>query len=131
MSPQGGNGNANGFDSSPKAGGQVGRNATLTPVTIKELCDATQTSPEESTFQICGAPLSQVLKSSHYGLTPLLNFGASVLCQVAILGAITRVVQKSTNTVYTVDDGTAQMDVMFWTTGEESEQQIKKKELWA
>lgn len=44
---------------------------------------------------------------------------------------ILRVEQKSTNTLYTLDDGTAQMDVMFWTTGEESEHQIKKKEMWA
>jgi len=113
MSPQGGGGGsgtaAGVFDSSLKGGGQVGRNGTLTPVTIKELRDAAQTSPEESTFQICGTPLAQV----------------------AIVGVILRVEQKSTNTLYTLDDGTAQMDVMFWTTGEESEHQIKKKEMWA
>jgi|TARA_B100000519_G_C13874123_1_gene265109 RecJ-like exonuclease len=47
------------------------------------------------------------------------------------VGSITQVQSKSTNTVYTIDDGTGQIDVMFWTTGEESEQQLKKKELWA
>ena len=51
--------------------------------------------------------------------------------QVAIVGAISNVEVKSTNTVYTIDDGTGMIEVMNWTTGEESEQQIKKKELWA
>ena len=53
------------------------------------------------------------------------------LAQVAIVGVINSVEVKSTNTVYTMDDGTGMMEVMYWTTGEESEQQIKKKELWA
>lgn len=50
---------------------------------------------------------------------------------MAIVGVIQSVEVKSTNTVYTIDDGTGMMEVMYWTTGEESEQQIKKKELWA
>ena len=54
-----------------------------------------------------------------------------LLLQVAIVGAISNVEVKSTNTVYTIDDGTGMIEVMNWTTGEESEQQIKKKELWA
>ena len=56
---------------------------------------------------------------------------ARVLLQVAIVGAISNVEVKSTNTVYTIDDGTGMIEVMNWTTGEESEQQIKKKDLWA
>eukprot|EP01043_Picozoa_sp_COSAG02_P095586 COSAG02_NODE_31932_length_525_cov_0.692488_2_plen_48_part_00 len=47
------------------------------------------------------------------------------------MGVIRSVDVKSTNTVYTIDDGSGMMEVMNWTTGEESEQQIKKKELWA
>ena len=50
---------------------------------------------------------------------------------MSIVGSIIAVQHKSTNTLYTIDDGTAQIDVMFWTTGEESAQQIRKKELWA
>lgn len=47
------------------------------------------------------------------------------------MGAISNVEVKSTNTVYTIDDGTGVIEVMLWTTGEESEQSIKKKELWS
>ena len=46
------------------------------------------------------------------------------------MGVIHSVEVKSTYTVYTIDDGTGMVEV-FWTTGEESEHQIKKKELWA
>ena len=81
MSPQGGGGGsgtaAGVFDSSLKGGGQVGRNGTLTPVTIKELRDAAQTSPEESTFQICGTPLAQVPTPKMHRLSiQLANFSA-------------------------------------------------------
>ena len=48
-----------------------------------------------------------------------------------MVGSILQVEQKSTNTVYTIDDGTAQIEVLFWTSGEESEFQIRRKELWA
>ena len=51
--------------------------------------------------------------------------------QVLIVGTITNVEQKSTNTVYSIDDGSAQMEAMSWTTGDESEEQIKKKEALA
>jgi hypothetical protein len=51
--------------------------------------------------------------------------------QVAIVGSIINLESKSTNTMYTIDDGTAQIEVMFWASGEESEQQIRKNELWA
>lgn len=47
------------------------------------------------------------------------------------MGSIINLESKSTNTMYTIDDGTAQIEVMFWASGEESEQQIRKKELWA
>ena len=61
QSPQQG---AGGFgDSSPAAGGdgrKPGRNGTLTPVTIKQLQDATQVSPEDTTFTLDGAELAQV-----------------------------------------------------------------------
>ena len=103
------------------------------PVTIKLLEDANQPNPEDTTFEVDGVPLSQVRSDVAAPAAGVLVSPRWVLpCpQVAIVGSITQVQSKSTNTVYTIDDGTGQIDVMFWTTGEESEQQLKKKELWA
>ena len=50
--------------------------------------------------------------------------------QISLVGAITNVEVKSTMTVYTIDDGTAMMEVTFWSHGEESELMVKKKEQW-
>ena len=60
----------------------------------------------------------------------MLNHCASYGAQVSAIGAIMEVNQKSTNTVYKLDDGTAQIDAMVWSSGEESEQQMRKKDQW-
>lgn len=48
--------------------------------------------------------------------------------QVSVVAAIMEVNQKSTNTVYKLDDGTATIEAMVWNSGDETEQQMRKKE---
>lgn len=61
----GANGGGGGFGGSQDAGGdggqkRPGRNASLTPVTVKQLQEATQQDPENSTFMCDGVELAQV-----------------------------------------------------------------------
>jgi hypothetical protein len=73
---------------------------------VRQLYKTTEASPEDSTCVL----------------------GNTQLAQVSIMGAVTRVKDSSANRVYTMDDGTARIDVTHWVSEEETDQQLLIKQ---
>jgi len=84
------------------------RNQSLTPVTIRQLYNATQAHPEDTTFKIDGKDVSQV----------------------TVVGQILRVAEQATNLNIQLDDGTGKIDVRIWVETEDNEYLHQKKTEW-
>ena len=106
----GGFGASQGPQGSPGSGGggDAPRVNSLTPTTIKMLHDAESTADDANAFQIDGKQIAQM----------------------TIVGSIVSKTEKSTNVSLVIDDSTGQIEVVFWTTGDENEAVAAKRATW-
>ncbi|KAJ2892792.1 replication factor A protein 2, partial [Zalerion maritima] len=86
------------FAGGSQAGSQAGgrgksyEEETLRPVTIKQILDSTQSSPDSTFFQIDGSDISQL----------------------TFVGQVRNITTQTTNLTYRLDDGTAVIEVKKW-----------------
>eukprot|EP00126_Sphaerothecum_destruens_P010023 Sdes_comp20657_c0_seq3m15961 len=83
---------------------KIGGSQTISPVTIRQLLNASQNSMDD-TFRVDGK-------------TP---------AQVTFVGAIRSVVEQSTHLIYKVEDGTGEIDVRMWLDSHDSEHKAQQR----
>eukprot|EP00126_Sphaerothecum_destruens_P010021 Sdes_comp20657_c0_seq1m15957 len=113
---------------------KIGGSQTISPVTIRQLLNASQNSMDD-TFRVDGKTPAQVRLL--FAASTLFNLS---LCQdsplnphfcwflkVTFVGAIRSVVEQSTHLIYKVEDGTGEIDVRMWLDSHDSEHKAQQR----